>query len=1375
VEMDLTDGSRVGPEAVGEARTMETGSEDLSDLWRIDTVDGGFSEMSGETASLCDPGEGCFLDPCEKNSDCLSGWCVEHLGAQVCTTSCQDECPPGWNCRHVAGTEPDVVYVCVSSFANLCKPCVAGADCKSIGGTDDLCVDYGPDGDFCGGACSGEQPCPFGFECQEVLTVDGFVSSECVNEADVCPCTQQAKDLQLWTACEIANELGTCGGKRVCGPAGLSLCDAPEPSLESCNGVDDDCDKFTDEGTCDDGNPCSEDTCHPSEGCKHQLLNGTECMDGNPCTAADHCVEGVCVGTPVVCNDDNPCTDDECDGAGGCLFAPNTDSCDDGNPCTLADGCKNGSCNGVEVACDCQADADCTALEDDDLCNGTLFCDTAKVPYHCAVVPTTVVECPEPTGLNASCLTAVCDSGTGECGLFSANEGQPCDDGNPCSTGDKCLAGECTGNAEINCNDGNLCTDDFCDPVVGCQHENNVQPCQDGDACTIGDGCLNGECVAGVAKSCEDFNPCSDDACDPGEGCVHVANNALCDDNNECTTTDQCTDGKCAGTGSLECDDDNPCTKDVCLPAGGCGHEDLNGAPCQDGNGCTNGDVCQQGSCQPGAVMDCDDANPCTDDSCDVGVCVHEPNEVECDDGNACTATSFCDGGNCIAGGLVSCDDDNLCTTDFCHPTTGCSTKFNENPCDDSDACTAGDACQLGTCVGAVEVVCNDGNVCTDNSCSPELGCLYQPNEANCDDKNACTLGDICADGGCLGNTPLDCNDDTICTADSCFPTQGCVHDVIIPCCGNGFVEPPEECDDGNNVNDAECLASCKLPGCDDGLLNGVETDLDCGGNCPVCADGLACELPGDCESGVCTDDVCQEPACDDEVPNGSESDQDCGGACNPCADGQDCNGPGDCTSLYCHEGECQTPACDDEIKNGAETDLDCGGDCPACLDGQGCIAPGDCVNLICADEVCQEPACDDGEQNGSETDVDCGSNCSGCAVGKACLVDSDCLGDAFCQSEVCSVYGDGEDGIIGPGSGTTTINTTASPASGTAGEMTLTVDANVQFVAGQRVLIHQTTGDEAGLWEERLLVSQDGATLTLSTALTNSYVTQGASKAQVLVMPEYQTVTLTAQTLTAAAWNGSVGGILAFAVSGKLDLQGGSINMSGRGFRGKQHGCTYRCQDGWSGESPAGDMGTGTSPAANSMGGGGGQRGQDCAAGGGGGYGTVGAKGANGSKGACHIGNHEGGNGGAAGGVVDTRTRLLFGGAGGEGGGDEDGGYPGKGGAGGGIVVIRAPEFVIANGTILLNGESGTHGIQSCGSGGGMGGGGGGAGGGAWLRADSITLGDGKITASGGGGGKCGPSNSSHPGGTGGVGRIAVQADETQGTTSPSWVESGE
>ena len=46
---------------------------------------------------------------------------------------------------------------------------------------------------------------------------------------------------------------------------------------------------------------------------------------------------------------------------------------------------------------------------------------------------------------------------------------------------------------------------------------------------------------------------------------------------------------------------------------------------------------------------DCDDANECTDDTCEGGVCVHTPvpDMTYCDDGDGCTYDDYCDYGVC--------------------------------------------------------------------------------------------------------------------------------------------------------------------------------------------------------------------------------------------------------------------------------------------------------------------------------------------------------------------------------------------------------------------------------------------------------------------------------------------------------------------------------------------------------------------------------------------------------------------------------------------------------------------------------------------------------------------------------------------------------
>lgn len=67
---------------------------------------------------------------------------------------------------------------------------------------------------------------------------------------------------------------------------------------------------------------------------------------------------------------------------------------------------------------------------------------------------------------------------------------------------------------------------------------------------------------------------------------------------------------------------------------------------------------------------------------------------------------------------------------------------------------------------------------------------------------------------------------------------------------------------------DSECPSgSCQdgacgpAPTCTDGVLNGNETSVDCGGSCPGCLAGAACKLGGDCATGVCNLASCRDPA----------------------------------------------------------------------------------------------------------------------------------------------------------------------------------------------------------------------------------------------------------------------------------------------------------------------------------------------------------------------------------------------------------------------------------------------------------------------------------------------------------------------------------
>ena len=102
---------------------------------------------------------------------------------------------------------------------------------------------------------------------------------------------------------------------------------------------------------------------------------------------------------------------------------------------------------------------------------------------------------------------------------------------------------------------------------------------------------------------------------------------------------------------------------------------------------------------------------------------------------------------------------------------------------------------------------CDDGDPCTINFCGPGGCCMSAPAKSgtSCDDKDPCTVYDVCdGKGGCKGKT-------SACT-------------------------------------------------CIDGLKNGAETDVDCGGGaCNKCKDGKGCKQLTDCLSGVCTAGKCNK------------------------------------------------------------------------------------------------------------------------------------------------------------------------------------------------------------------------------------------------------------------------------------------------------------------------------------------------------------------------------------------------------------------------------------------------------------------------------------------------------------------------------------
>src|SRR5213593_3517775 len=195
-------------------------------------------------------------------------------------------------------------------------------------------------------------------------------------------------------------------------------------------------------------------------------------------------------------------------------------------------------------------------------------------------------------------------------------------------------------------------------------------------------------------------------------------------------------------------------TPGSCDPATGTcsSHNKPDGKSCDDGNACTRTDTCQGGTCVGANPVVCVASDQChTAGACNpaTGACSNpaKSNGAPCDDGNDCTQTDTCQAGACLGTNPVVCTASDQChSAGTCNPATGaCSNpaKPNAAPCNDGNDCTQSDTCQGGACVGTNPVVCTASDQChTAGTCNPATGACSnpaKPNAAPCNDGNACT------------------------------------------------------------------------------------------------------------------------------------------------------------------------------------------------------------------------------------------------------------------------------------------------------------------------------------------------------------------------------------------------------------------------------------------------------------------------------------------------------------------------------------------------------------------------------------------------------------------------------------------------------------
>ena len=464
-------------------------------------------------------------------------------------------------------------------------------------------------------ACQDGNACTVGDVC---------ASGSCAGGTDTCLCSSDAE-------CKTQGDGNLCNGPLFCNKATQKCALNPAAAVVCPTGLD---------------TVCKKNVCAPSTGAciLANAATTTTCDDGDACTVNDYCTDGGCTAgtficscsidsqcvkyhdgnfcagtmycnkakspakcelnpaTKVVCKtaSDTGCSQTLCEPATGLCAAKAVNQflpCDaDGLFCTQGDACLEGVCTAGQNICECLTDGDCAKKDDGDPCNGSLYCDKSKPLFQCSVNPATVVQCPD-TG--DTCNVGACQKASGKCALLPANGGKVCSDSNVCTAGDQCAGGKCEPLKAVVCDDLNPCTQDSCDPILGCQIAANSTPCDDGNPCSVGDTCKSGQCLAGNGNACDDGKPCTDDFCGAKAACSHAFNAVLCEDGDVCTANDQCAQGQCVAGPPNSCDDNNVCTKDACDVVKGCLYFNADGGPC-DSLTCTVGDSCKGGKCVSG-------------------------------------------------------------------------------------------------------------------------------------------------------------------------------------------------------------------------------------------------------------------------------------------------------------------------------------------------------------------------------------------------------------------------------------------------------------------------------------------------------------------------------------------------------------------------------------------------------------------------------------------------------------------------------------------------------------------------------------------------------------------------------------------------------
>jgi cysteine-rich repeat protein len=378
--------------------------------------------------------------------------------------------------------------------------------------------------------------------------------------------------------------------------------------------------------------------------------------------------------------------------------------------------------------------------------------------------------------------------------------------------------------------------------------------------------------------------PCGNGIVDPMEDCDEGMNNgapggrcnvycqwncavdANCDDSKECNGAEKCVDHACmAGTTASDgtsCGTGMVCNAGTCLAAR-CGDGLVeSGEECDDGNA-VDGDGCDKNckfSCMSSdSTRNCTPSDPCKGQ----GTCN--------DTTHVCAAGTPLGDGTACPGGPNNYCKNGTCTTPVC----GNGTKEPGEECDDGGLNgTATSGCKTNCTYVCKNPTtdCGAAMACEKYVCTPTHTCSQVADSSQ--NGNSCPGGAtyVCKDGACLPPTST---------------------------CGNGIVEPGEDCDFGtaNNGPNKGCESNCKFSctaaaNCDDlNPCNGAETcdpvtvgsgtGKKCDPGTPL-NDGVTCGTGKICLSKICLTSTCGDGWVDPgrgetcEPPNTAKCDSMC-------------------------------------------------------------------------------------------------------------------------------------------------------------------------------------------------------------------------------------------------------------------------------------------------------------------------------------------------------------------------------------------------------------------------------------------------------------------------------------------------------------------